>query len=333
MKTDITKLGKDPKTGLDMHAFRYKGDPKTYPKVVGPMAQDVEKQFPGSTAPMGKDGKLAIRGYAKGTPYVQPDAPSFDGRLGWNKALSEAPLPSWWDKRPAENSLPPPPPPRSYAAGTPFVQPSLAGFTPPSSPGVAKGIGAMSAFRPPMRLPRGATVAPMPKRFAGGIAAVPGAGSDDTVPSYLTPGEAVLTPGAAQHVGRPKIAALNAMHPPAALSTFMPPVELGAGDDHASGRRSRHQGRAVEHQAATENSGGLEWLIRGTIAPLLTSGCNVQAASTGMPGPQGAPDTQPTPGMTLKLCASVFASVFAPACSRTPERGRQCRWIPLIARR
>ena len=67
----------------------------------------------------------------------------------------------------------------------------------------------------------------MPKRFAGGIAAVPGDGSTDTVPSYLTPGEAVLTPGAAQHVGRPKIAALNAMHPPT-LSTFMPPVGSGA---------------------------------------------------------------------------------------------------------
>ena len=257
MKTDITDLGKDPKTGLKMHAFRYKGDPKSYPKVVGPMAQDVQKVAPDAVTPMGKDGKLAIRG---------------------------------------------------YAAGTPFVQPSLAPFLPPSSPGVAKGIGAMSAFRPPVKFPRGATVAPMPKRFAfgtsdvgapdmddadlgmqmqggggisdlgdgGGIAGglaklgktfggedkprsptaspaqgqssgwgapsmgyaisgfargsaqVPGVGSDDTVPSYLTPGEAVLTPGAAQHVGRPKIAALNAMHPPEALSTFMPPVGAGA---------------------------------------------------------------------------------------------------------
>jgi len=48
MKTDKTKLGKDPKTGLDMYAFRYKDDPKNYPKVVGPMAQDVEKQYPDS---------------------------------------------------------------------------------------------------------------------------------------------------------------------------------------------------------------------------------------------------------------------------------------------
>ena len=50
--------------------------------------------------------------------------------------------------------------------------------------------------------------------YADGVAAVPGQGMDDTVPSMLTPGEAVLTPRAAQHVGRGNIAALNAMLPP-----------------------------------------------------------------------------------------------------------------------
>ena len=103
MKTDITKLGKDPKTGLAMHAYRYKGDPKSYPKVVGPMAQDVEKQYPGMTKKQG--GKLT----------VDPSIMSAAGVKG-------------------------------YAGGTPFVQPSLAAFTPPSSPLVAKGIGALSAF-------------------------------------------------------------------------------------------------------------------------------------------------------------------------------------------
>ena len=46
MKTDISKVGKDKETGLDLYAYRYKGDPKSYPKVVGPMAQDIEKKFP-----------------------------------------------------------------------------------------------------------------------------------------------------------------------------------------------------------------------------------------------------------------------------------------------
>lgn len=52
-KTDIKKLGKDPKTGLDMYAYRYKGDPKSYPKVVGPMAQDIEKRAPGAVPKIG----------------------------------------------------------------------------------------------------------------------------------------------------------------------------------------------------------------------------------------------------------------------------------------
>jgi len=45
-KTDIEKVGKDKETGLNMYAYRYKGDPKSYPKVVGPMAQEVEKKYP-----------------------------------------------------------------------------------------------------------------------------------------------------------------------------------------------------------------------------------------------------------------------------------------------
>jgi hypothetical protein len=45
-KTDIKPLGK--KGGVPMYAYRYKGDPKTYPKVVGPMAQDIQKMSPSS---------------------------------------------------------------------------------------------------------------------------------------------------------------------------------------------------------------------------------------------------------------------------------------------
>lgn len=58
-KTDITKLGPDPDTGVPMYAYRYKSDPKSYPKVVGPMAQDIEKMFPGSVREIG--GKKVIR--------------------------------------------------------------------------------------------------------------------------------------------------------------------------------------------------------------------------------------------------------------------------------
>jgi len=53
LKTDIKRLGTDEATKLPMYSYRYKDDPKTYPKVVGPMAQDVEKQYPGSVGEIG----------------------------------------------------------------------------------------------------------------------------------------------------------------------------------------------------------------------------------------------------------------------------------------
>jgi len=59
-KEDIEELGKDPETGIEMHAYRYKGDPKSYPKVVGPMAQDVEKRNPSAVREIG--GKKIIGG-------------------------------------------------------------------------------------------------------------------------------------------------------------------------------------------------------------------------------------------------------------------------------
>lgn len=49
-KTDIKKVGVNKETGIPIYSYRYKGDPKTYPKVVGPMAQDVEKVFPDAVA-------------------------------------------------------------------------------------------------------------------------------------------------------------------------------------------------------------------------------------------------------------------------------------------
>lgn len=60
MKTDIEKVGDHP-AGVGIYAYRYKGDPKTYPKVVGPMAEDVSKIAPHavSTIP-GSGGRQAV---------------------------------------------------------------------------------------------------------------------------------------------------------------------------------------------------------------------------------------------------------------------------------
>ena len=166
-KTDIKKLGKDPKTGLEMHAFRYKGDPKSYPKVVGPMAQEVKEKYPSAVEEVGEKGKLAIKG---------------------------------------------------YAAGTPSVAAFVAAVEPARRQGDCRHVGLPAAGE----LPRGASM-PKMQKFDRGTASVPGFGSTDTVPAMLTPGEAVLTPGAAKHVGRGKISALNAMMPPVrGQATSMP---------------------------------------------------------------------------------------------------------------
>jgi len=62
MKTDITKVGVHKPSGVPIFAYRYKGDPKSYPKAVGPMAEDVAKKFgPGAVAPIpGSGGKQMV---------------------------------------------------------------------------------------------------------------------------------------------------------------------------------------------------------------------------------------------------------------------------------
>lgn len=45
-KTDKRRLGTDPATGLGIWAYRYKGDSKRNPKVVGVMADEVEERYP-----------------------------------------------------------------------------------------------------------------------------------------------------------------------------------------------------------------------------------------------------------------------------------------------
>jgi hypothetical protein len=53
LKTDITPIGRHPTTGLPLYSYRYKGDPKSYPKVSGPMAEDVMKVAPHAVTTIG----------------------------------------------------------------------------------------------------------------------------------------------------------------------------------------------------------------------------------------------------------------------------------------
>lgn len=53
-KVDKQKVGKIPGSPLNAWAYRYKGDPKSYPKVVGLMASEVEEHRPHAIKKVGK---------------------------------------------------------------------------------------------------------------------------------------------------------------------------------------------------------------------------------------------------------------------------------------
>lgn len=58
-KTDIKHEG-DSESGVPIYSYRYKEDPKSYPKVVGPMAEDVARLAPSAVGALPGPGKLAI---------------------------------------------------------------------------------------------------------------------------------------------------------------------------------------------------------------------------------------------------------------------------------
>lgn len=119
MKTDIAKVGMHP-AGVPLYSYRYKGDPKTYPKVVGPMAEDVAKVAPHAVAPIpGSGGRMAVN----------------MGALG---ALTPPPM----TRVPRAARLPQP----SMAAG-PMAGP-MAGAL--AAPGVAGGVGALGSMTSPV---------------------------------------------------------------------------------------------------------------------------------------------------------------------------------------
>ena len=53
LKTDITPVGVHPPTGLPLYSYRYKGDPKSFPKVTGPMAEDAMQVAPHAVKTVG----------------------------------------------------------------------------------------------------------------------------------------------------------------------------------------------------------------------------------------------------------------------------------------
>jgi hypothetical protein len=92
LKTDIVKIGKHP-TGIDMYAYRYKGDPKHYPKIVGPMAEDVKKIAPHAVRKVTTAGHMAVHMdmlNALGAGATPPSSPGVAKAIG---ILKQGPQP------------------------------------------------------------------------------------------------------------------------------------------------------------------------------------------------------------------------------------------------
>jgi hypothetical protein len=89
LKTDIVKIGKHP-TGIDMYAYRYKGDPKHYPKVVGPMAEDVKKIAPHAVRQVTSKGHMAVHMDMLNAMGAMPSSPGVAKAIG---ILKQSPQP------------------------------------------------------------------------------------------------------------------------------------------------------------------------------------------------------------------------------------------------
>jgi hypothetical protein len=138
LKTDITKVGVHPQTGLPLYSYRYKGDPKSYPKITGPMAEDAMQVAPHAVKTVG---------------VHQPTGQALHG-IDMN-ALNQAGPPIGNDNSPAIR-------PRMPGVNGAFATRVPGALSPPMPTGV---MGAMGAnMRPPRMRPMGR----MP-RVAGGM--------------------------------------------------------------------------------------------------------------------------------------------------------------------
>ena len=92
VKKNIVALGSDPITGVPIKSFNFKGQAPGSPKTIGPLAQDVEKAMPGSTARIGGVLSVPRETLAAATPSVahlpQHASNSFLPPAGRNKALA-----------------------------------------------------------------------------------------------------------------------------------------------------------------------------------------------------------------------------------------------------
>jgi hypothetical protein len=180
LKTDITRVGTHS-TGIPIHAYRYKGDPKTYPKIIGPMAEDVQKIAPGAVAKIpGSGGKMAVHmgalnalgamggGVSRGTPPGQPPIGMPPMPMG-GPPPGQPPITGM---APASGVAPTMPMPRAPRPGLSMGGPGMAGPGPLAAAVPGGGMGALASS---LRRPRGGMPRrPPPIRMTGALGGLGG---------------------------------------------------------------------------------------------------------------------------------------------------------------
>ena len=81
LKTDIQKVGTHS-TGLPIYAYRFKGDPKSYHKVAGAMAEEVMKIAPHAVRPMTTKGHMAVHMPTLDALATPPSSPGVGRAIG-----------------------------------------------------------------------------------------------------------------------------------------------------------------------------------------------------------------------------------------------------------
>jgi hypothetical protein len=95
-KKDINKVGTHAPSGLPVYSYRFKGQKPGTPKTVGPMAQDVQKTYPGAVANV------------DGTKYIAPSQiPGGGGVGGAGMLAANSNAPSDLTSMLSGNSFPP----------------------------------------------------------------------------------------------------------------------------------------------------------------------------------------------------------------------------------
>jgi len=137
LKTDIQKIGVHPPTGLPIYSYRYKGDPKGYPKVSGPMAEDAMQVAPHAVRTVGVHGPT-------GQALHQVDMNALAGGPPGMGAPAGPPMGA--------------PALRPQRMPTPGFAPQVPGaLAPPAPAGLTGALGASmraQRMRPPSRMPR-----------------------------------------------------------------------------------------------------------------------------------------------------------------------------------